>query len=86
MSIPAVVRHITKNHITITPAKDYDVTVFNVIGTTGDVEAIVAADDGSETIRLLITAPAAGQKMQIKRDEASGVINIIYTTEGKDHV
>lgn len=73
---PATVRHISKDHVTIAPGKGYGVTVFNVadIG----VEAIVAADDGSETIRLLVEAPGPKRTMTIKRHEPTGIIDIIY--------
>lgn len=83
----ATVRHINKDHITISPATGYSVTLFNIIGTTGSVEAIVAADDGSETIRLLVAAPEAGRLMQIKKHEPTGIVDITYSDpERKDHV
>lgn len=71
----ATVRHITKNHVTIIPAKGWSVTVFNL--TDRDVEAIVAADDGSEVIRLLVAGPSESQTMSIKT--TNGVVDIVYT-------
>jgi hypothetical protein len=73
---PATVRHVTKDHVTITPSPDYSVTVFTI--SNGAVEAIVAADDGSETIRLLIAAPEPGRTMRIERDEPTGFVDIKY--------
>lgn len=74
---PATVRHIDKDHVTISPAEGYSVTVFTV--SDGAVEACVTADDGSETIRLLIAAPEPGRAMQIKKHEPSGVVDITYS-------
>jgi hypothetical protein len=71
----AVVRHIDRNHVTIAPATGYSVVLFNL--TDGNVEAIVAADDGSETIRLLVAGPEANQTMSIQTDK-SGVVDIVY--------
>lgn len=75
--IPAIVRHISKDHVTIAPAKGYSVILFNVADKS--VEAVVAADDGSETIRLLVAAPGAGRSMQIKTHQPTGIVNIYYT-------
>jgi hypothetical protein len=80
---PATVRYISKDHITISPAKGYSVTLFNVVEGSA-VEAIVTADDGSETIRLLVAAPEPGRFMQIKKHEPTGIVNIIY--QDKPHV
>lgn len=74
--ISATVRHLTKNHVTISPERGYSVILFNLA--EGNVEAVVAADDGSETIRLLIAGPGANQTMSIKTDHASGVVDIVY--------
>lgn len=74
--ISATVRHLTKNHVTIAPERGYSVTLFNLTG--GNVEAIVTADDGSETIRLLVVGPGPDQTMSITTDEKSGVVNIVY--------
>lgn len=73
--ISATVRHLTKNHVTIAPERGYTVTLFNLVG--GNVEAIVSADDGSETIRLLVAGPGPDQTMSITTDP-SGVVNITY--------
>jgi len=62
MSI-ATVKHLTKNHVQITPAEGYSVIL---MGKSGNLEAIVAADDGSETIRLRIEPAAAGYTMSAK--------------------
>ena len=72
---PVTVRHVSKNHVVIAPATGYSVVLFNL--TDGNVEAIVAADDGSETIRLLIAGPAANQTMSIRTDD-EGMVSIIY--------
>jgi hypothetical protein len=58
------VRHITKNHVRIVTAPGYSVVVFNIAD--GSVEAIVAADDGSETVRLKVEAPEPGLRLGIK--------------------
>lgn len=63
MSI-ATVRHITRDHVRITPAAGYSVVVFKTIGR--DLDAIVAADDGGETIRLRIEAPGSNKLMSIE--------------------
>lgn len=76
-STSTTVRHITKDHILITPAKGYSVTTFNIGAPGNDVEAFVLADDGSETIRLLIAGPAADQTMAIHTEE-DGVVSIRY--------
>jgi len=70
------VRHVTKDHVVIMPATGYSVTVFNV--SEGVVEAVVAAADGSETIRLLVEPPGPGRTMSVRRDDF-GVIDILYS-------
>lgn len=72
----ATVRHLNANHVTISPSKHYSVVMFNL--TDGNVEALVAADDGDETIRLLIAGPGPNQTMSIKTDPW-GVVDIVYT-------
>jgi hypothetical protein len=74
---PATVRHVNKDHITISPAKGYSVTVFNVEG-DGNIEALVTANDGSETIRLLVAAPGKGRSLKIEKHEPTGIVNLIY--------
>lgn len=73
---PATIRHISKDHITISPAKGYSVVLFNLHD--GNVEAIVAAHDGSETIRLLVAGPGPDQNMAIKTHAISGIVDIFY--------
>lgn len=73
---PVTVRHIGKDHVTIAPAPGYSVVLFNL--TDGNVEAVVAADDGSETIRLLIAGPEPHQNMAIKTHKPTGIIDILY--------
>lgn len=73
----AVVRHINRNHVTIAPAHGYSVTVFNLA--EGTVEAIICADDGTETIRLLVAGPGPRQTMAITTDQlGTGVVDIKY--------
>lgn len=74
--ISATVRHLTRDHVTIAPERGYSVTLFNLVG--GNVEAIVSADDASETIRLLVVGPGPDQTMSITTDEKTGVVNIVY--------
>jgi hypothetical protein len=69
------VRHITKDHVVIHPADGYSAILFNLAG--GNVEAVIAADDGSETIRLLILGPGPTQTMRIKTEE-DGTVDIMY--------
>lgn len=73
----ASVRHISKRHVQIRTEEGYGITVFNVKGNK-DIEVIVAAHDGSETIRLKVDAPA-DQTVSIEwgLDEV-GVVNIMY--------
>ena len=78
---PATVRHITRDHVHITPAKGFSVTVFSIAA--AHVEAIVVSDDGFETIRLLIEAPGPTRTMTISKHEISGDVDIIYSE--KDH-
>ncbi len=73
---PATVRYINKNHVTISPAKGFSVTLFNLVN--GNVEAVVAADDGSETIRLLVAGPGPTQTMAIKSHKPTGIVDILY--------
>ncbi len=73
---PAIVRHISKDHITIAPGDGYAVTVFTIAD--AHAEAIVTSHDGLETHRLLIAAPEKGRTMSIKKHEPTGVVDIIY--------
>lgn len=66
MDSPATVRHISKDHVRITPAAGWSVMLFNVSTTGAIAEAVVIADDGSETIRLGIAPPKVGQYMNVK--------------------
>jgi hypothetical protein len=79
-SSAVTVRHISKNHVTICAAEFYSVVLFNLAD--GNVEAIVAADDGSETIRLLIAGPGENQTMSIKTHD-TGVVDIVYAETEK---
>lgn len=74
--VPATVRHISRDHITIAPAKGYSVTVWSVTDT--DLEAFVTADDASETIRLRLELPGPGRTVAIKRHEPTGITDVIY--------
>lgn len=74
---PAIVRHITKDHVTIAPAGNYGVTVFNI--SDEFIEAIVAADDGSETFRLLVEAPGPGRVVKIAKHAPTGIVDIKYS-------
>jgi hypothetical protein len=71
----ATVRHVSKNHVTMTPGKGYSITLFNIKG--GTVEAFVSADDGGETIRLLVAGPQPGQMISIMTDRI-GVVHVLY--------
>ena len=73
---PAVVRHISKGHITIAPGEGYSVVLFNLHD--GNVEAIVTSDDGLDTHRLLIAGPAPDQNMTIETHKPTGITNILY--------
>jgi hypothetical protein len=77
MPTNTTVRHVSRNHVVISPATGYSVVVFN-IAAGADLEAIVISDDGMETIRLLVAGPEAHQTMGIKTNEF-GVVDIIYT-------
>ena len=63
---PATVRHISKDHVRITPAPGWSVVLFNVSTAGAVAEAVVTSDDGSETIRLGVAAPKVGQYMNVK--------------------
>ena len=71
------VRHITKDHVVITPAKGYFMATFKIGNAGGDVEVIVASDDGLEAIRLLVAGPGPDQTMTIGTDD-NGVVDILY--------
>lgn len=75
------VRHISRDRVTITPAAGFSVVVFNLA--EGNVEAVVAADDGSETIRLLVAGPGPDQTMSIANAEG-GVVDIVYEPTSKE--
>ena len=76
-STSTTVRHITKDHVVITPAKGYFTARFNIGKEGGDVEVIVASDDGLEAIRLLVAGPSPDQTMSIGTDD-DGVVDIFY--------
>lgn len=63
MDSPATVRYLSKNHIRITPAPGWQVVIFDA--SSVGVEAVVTADDGTETICLGIAPPTVDQKMSI---------------------
>jgi hypothetical protein len=71
------VRHITKDHVVITPAKGYSVVLFTIGKVGGDIEALVVSDDGAETIRLLVAGPHADQTMAIRTSD-DGTVSIMY--------
>lgn len=71
------VYHIDKDHVVITPADGWSVTLFSVQDRT--IEAVVARDDGSEAIRLHIAPPEAGQHMQIERSQETTEVHIRYS-------
>lgn len=66
MDSPATVRHISKDHIRITPAAGWSIVLFNVSAPGAVAEAVVTSDDGSETIRLGIAPPKVGQYMNVR--------------------
>ena len=71
------VRHITKDHVVITPAKDYFIATFKIGSLGGNVEVIVASNDGLEAFRLLVAGPSPDQTMTIGTDD-DGVVDILY--------
>ncbi len=71
----ASVRHVTKNHVVIVCSVGYKVAVFN-ISESRQAEAIITADDGSETIRLHLEGPTDTQGIQIDGDDR--VMHITY--------
>lgn len=74
----AVVRHVTRDHVTIAPRDGYSVVTFNIRAGTA-IEAIVTADDGSETVRLLVAGPTPDQTVSIERAKtAPNITNIYY--------
>lgn len=79
----AVVRHVTRHHVTIAPKAGYSVTIFTVTAEGAGVEAIVAADNGTETVRLLVAAPHKGESMSIQYDAETNVTNIFYRVSGR---
>jgi hypothetical protein len=70
MSEPiAVARHVSRDHVTITPRYGYSVVVFNFSTFGGaPIEAIIAAADGSETVRLLVAGPGSAQTISIETE------------------
>jgi hypothetical protein len=74
---PVTVRHLTKDHVVIRPTSAYSVTTF-ISAQNGVIEAIVTANDGSETIRLLVAAPEPGRMVKVEKDEKTGDVDIIY--------
>jgi len=76
-STSTIVRHVDKDHVVITPGKGYSVAVFNIGKIGGDLEAVVVADDGSDTIRLLVAGPTPDQHMAIRTND-DGSVSILY--------
>lgn len=70
----AIARHISKNHVNIIASPGYHMVLFTL--KDGNVEAVVAADDGSETIRLLVAGPSPTQHMAIKNTPEG--VDIMY--------
>lgn len=79
---PVTVRHINKNHVTISASSAYSVVLFTL--KDGNVEAVVTANDGSEAIRLLISGPGPNQELTIKPHKPTGIVDIIYTEKRHD--
>lgn len=71
----ATATHISRDHIRITVAEGYEVTLFTIQGT--DVEAIVVAQDGTEAARLRVQAPKADERMTIEKTQ-DGSVDIFY--------
>jgi len=80
----AIVSHLTKDHVRIIPSAGWKVVIFNI--TTTDAEAVVIADDGSETIRLHIAPPKLGQFMTVKIgvEGAERGVDIVYGAKVND--
>lgn len=70
------VRHVSKDHIVIAPAKNWAVTFFKI--ETGAIEALVT--DGEETIRLLFEPPGPGRGVTIERT-VGGFVDVRYYDE-----
>lgn len=71
----ASVKHLSKDHVRIEPGPGWSVVIFNC--GSFNVEAVVTADDGSETIRLRVEPPKPGRYMNIKVLPEGGV-DLIY--------
>ena len=78
----ATIRHMSKDHVTISTVRGFTVTTFTL--SEGNVEAVVTADDGSETIRLLVAGPGPHQTMSISTDE-HGVVHFEYEPTIPNH-
>jgi hypothetical protein len=83
-AIPVIVRHISKNVVTICASEEYSITLFKL--KDGNVEAALAANDGSETIRLLIAGPTSSQTISIETHKPTGVVTIKYEERRNEKV
>ena len=74
----ATVKHLSKDRVRITPAAGWSVVIFNI--TTLGAEAVVVADDGSETIRLRVAPPEPGRFMNVEIGVAGNErgVDIVY--------
>jgi predicted RNA methylase len=75
----ASVRHITKHHAQIRAEPGYGIALFTMKGQ--DIEAIVTALDGSETILLRVEAPhdQAISTSWSPADDGATIVNIYWT-------
>ncbi len=72
----AKAEHISKNHVRITVAEHYEITVFNIQGS--DVEVVIVAYDGTEAARLRVAAPVDDERMIIDKAQDGSVVDIRY--------
>lgn len=62
-AVAARITHPTKGVVRITPDKGYSIMLFDL---GREPEVLIASDDGEESWRVRLVAPAPGEKIQIK--------------------
>ena len=77
MANAATVRHLSKSHVVIKPAKGYTVTIFNI--TEGKhIEAFVVSDDGEDSFRIRLEGPDDSQGVKINHIDYCNETHIEY--------